>query len=244
MSAVKKYGSAFGMRTLRRIVPLASRRTSASARAQLGSTPDRPRVTLAMTGKNDRTAAIIILDSGLSEPEPGVEQRRERDDRDRAGGDGERQQHARACPPSGRPANATTTPAVTPMMNPPTASKSVDWADCAQREPLAVPVVDEGGQIADGAGRMNALSCRPRTIASQSDEPGDRDHDGRQVLARPARAEPRGGARRRRPAGRLRPTPGRGAHPTAPSARVRRDGRPRPRRRRPGRPRGAPRGPR
>ena len=67
LSAVKKYGSAFGMRTLRRTSPsLAAYERISSSDA--GSTPDRPRVTLAMTGKNDRTAAIIIFDSGFSRP--------------------------------------------------------------------------------------------------------------------------------------------------------------------------------
>ena len=126
-SAVKKYGSEFGTRTLRRMVPslAAYERMSSS---ELGSTPDRPRVMLAMTGKNDRTAAIIILDSGLSEPNQALNSGANAmigiaPAATATGSITERM-------PAQRVANkATTTPAETPMMNPPTASKIVDCAD-------------------------------------------------------------------------------------------------------------------
>ena len=52
----------------------------------------RPRTVLIMTGKKHRAAAIIALDSWLVEAEPVVEQRREGEDRDRAGRDRERHQ--------------------------------------------------------------------------------------------------------------------------------------------------------
>ena len=66
-SAVKKYGSALGMRSTRRIVPsdAAYERISSSA---AGSTWVSPRVTLTTTGKNTSTATIIIFDSGLRTP--------------------------------------------------------------------------------------------------------------------------------------------------------------------------------
>src|SRR6188508_3331890 len=65
--AVNRYGIEFGIRTLRRISPSDAAYERMSSRA-LGSAPDSPRVMLAMTGKNDRTAAIRILDSGLVSP--------------------------------------------------------------------------------------------------------------------------------------------------------------------------------
>ena len=66
-SAVKKYGSAFGMRRTRRIVPsdAAYERMSSSA---AGSTWVSPRVTLTTIGKKTSTATIIIFDSGLMTP--------------------------------------------------------------------------------------------------------------------------------------------------------------------------------
>ena len=65
--AVKKYGSAFGIRTFRRICHSLAAVDRISSRAA-GSTWTSPRVTLAMTGKNTRTAAIIIFASGFSSP--------------------------------------------------------------------------------------------------------------------------------------------------------------------------------
>src|SRR5688500_12298634 len=66
-SAVRKNGSAFGSRTLRRIVQseAAYERISSSAD---GSTWVRPRVTLIMIGKKTSSAAIIIFESGLVTP--------------------------------------------------------------------------------------------------------------------------------------------------------------------------------
>ncbi len=66
-SAVKKNGSAFGMRTLRSTAPgpAAYERISSS---EDGCTSTRPRVTLTTIGKNTSSDAIAIFESGLSTP--------------------------------------------------------------------------------------------------------------------------------------------------------------------------------
>src|SRR5207249_10109147 len=65
--AVKKYGRAFGTRSLRKIVQSLAAYDRMSSTAA-GSTSTRPRTTLAMTGKDTRIAAISALDNGLTRP--------------------------------------------------------------------------------------------------------------------------------------------------------------------------------
>ena len=129
-SAVKKNGSAFGIRTLRRTVHsvAAYDRISSSA---AGSTWTRPRVTLAITGKKTRIAAIIIFDSGLRTPNQlfisgakamiGIALAATA-----SGSSAARALIQRAV------AKATTTPAMVPIASPPTASTRVAWADGAR----------------------------------------------------------------------------------------------------------------
>ena len=240
LSAVKRYGSEFGIRTLRMIAPslAAYERISSS---ELGSTPDRPRVMFAITGKNDRTAAIIILDSGLSEPNQALNSGAKAmigiaPAATASGSITERIPAQRVA------SSATTTPAVTPMTNPPTASKSVDCADfhSGNRSPFQLSI--SADRIAEGAGRMKARSWRLRTIASHRTSPAIATTTaGRYSRARRADraavpgSDPRRAARRCR--SRRSPDGALGEGPARPT-------RPRPRHRPPGRPRGAPRGPR
>src|SRR5918995_1322062 len=67
LSAVKKYGSAFGTRTRQRMAQSDAAYERMSSRAA-GSTEVRPRVTLTTTGKKTSTATIIILDKGFRTP--------------------------------------------------------------------------------------------------------------------------------------------------------------------------------
>ena len=74
-------------------------------------------------------------------------------------------------PPHRAAAKATTTPAVVPIRNPPTASMIVFWADCqsGNRSPFQFSI--SAAMIADGAGRMNALRLARRIASSQTTSP-------------------------------------------------------------------------
>src|SRR3954468_1718261 len=148
LSAVNRYGSAFGTRTLRRIVPslAAYERISSSAPA---SAPDRPRVTFAITGKNDRTAAIIIFESGLVSPNHALNS----GDRAMIG-----IAFAATAIGSSRPratpqrlaTSATRMPAAVPIRNPPIASVSVLRAALETGKCVSFQYVPSAAAIDDG----------------------------------------------------------------------------------------------
>ena len=174
---------------------------------------------LAITGKNDRTAAIIIFDSGLSRPNQALNSGANAMIGMAPAATASGSMTAR-IPAQREAMNATATPALTPMMNPPTASMTVWRAESHSGKRTSSQLSIRAVRIADGAGRMKARSCRLRTIPSQSTSPATAITHRGQVLADGTRRAPgdaspgiRGGA----PDG-----AGGGAHPTAPSARVRR----------------------
>ena len=110
LSAVKKNGSAFGTRTLRRTVPL--------GRGVGAHQLERGRVDLDQAAghvdhhrEEDEDRGHHHLDSGFSEPEPVVHERGERDDRDRVRGDREREQRRPGRSPSARSRRPRATPA-------------------------------------------------------------------------------------------------------------------------------------
>ena len=135
-----------------------------------GSTPDRPRVTLAITGKNDRTAAIIILLSGLSRPNQVLNSGAKAMIGIALAAIASGSSSARAVPQRAA-RNATTTPAVVPMRKPPTASMIVLRAEAASGNRSPFQFSTSAAPIADGAGRMNELSPIPRMSTSHRTSP-------------------------------------------------------------------------
>src|SRR5687768_10674930 len=166
LSAVKKYGSAFGTRTRHRMdqSDAAYERMSSSA---AGSTEVSPRVTFTTTGKNTRTATIIILDSGLRTPNQLF----------MSGANamigtalapiaiGSRSSRAvtnRAVNP------ATTTPATVPIARPPSASKSVAAAALPIGHRPAPHEAESAPAISEGAGNGSPRRSMFWTTSSQS----------------------------------------------------------------------------
>ena len=195
-----------------------------------------------MTGKKLRTAAIIILDSGLSSPNQVLNSGAKAMigiafAATASGSRSARIEDQRAA------AKAKTTPVVVPMRKPPTASMIVFFADSNSGNRSPFQFSTSAATIADGAGRMNALEAEAADQRLPDDEPADRDErsparsPGRHAPARAARPGAAGDG---------------GAWPATPVAALTRP-RPRPscgavtgfrRRRRRRRRRGAPRGPR
>ena len=164
--AVKKYGKAFGIRTLRRICHSLAAVERISSMAA-GSTWTRPRVTFAMTGKNTRTAAMTILDSGFSSPNQlfisGAKAMIGTALAATARGSSTPRAVAQRAV-----ANATTTPATVPITRPPRASMSVAWADASRPNRVLFRFWTSAVTIADGRGRMNAWRPSPPTMSSHA----------------------------------------------------------------------------
>src|SRR3989304_1155090 len=179
LRAVKKYGRAFGIRTFLRIVPSPAAYERMSSNAA-GSTWVRPRVTLAITGKKTRTAAIIILDSGASTPNQLLKS-------------GAKAMIGTALAAtamgSSRPrvvaqrdvTNATATPAPVPRTRPPAASKSVAWAEANSGNCGLAQCSWSAAKMADGWGKMNALiESAPTTTSHRTSVPAATATEGRE----------------------------------------------------------------
>src|SRR5439155_13147513 len=164
--AVKKYGRAFGTRSLRKIVQSLAAYDRMSSTAA-GSTSTRPRTTLAMTGKNTRIAAIRALDNGLTRPNQLF-----------SSGAKAMIGTAFAATASGRripravtqrtDAKATRSPTVVPMTRPVSASWSVAVADGSNAKRPSAQFACSAARIAVGFGRTNAWRFSAPTTTSQS----------------------------------------------------------------------------
>ena len=158
----------------------------------------------------------------VGQPEPGVEQRREGDDRDGVGGDASGSSTPRAD--SQRDvANATATPAVVPIASPPSASMIVDRAAGSEREAAARSV---GTERRRDRGRPRQDE-RPQVERRDDQLPGHDRRPRRRGSRAGSRSRPASGgpSREARTAAARLDDPGAadGRHPTAPSAIVRSD---------------------
>ena len=120
--------------------------------------PDSPRVTLAITGKNTSTAAIIIFESGLSVPNQLF-----MSGANATIGDGvrrDRQRHERVARAMNRAVmRAAPRPAEVPMTSPPRPRRSSP-AMRSSASRVAVPVIVERPPIAEGRGKRKAFRSR------------------------------------------------------------------------------------
>ena len=124
-------------------------------------------MTLAMTGKNTRTAAIIAFESGLRTPNQLLKRGAKAMIGTAPAATATGSRTPRAVDQRDD-ANATTTPTTVPMTRPPIASRSVAAAEVssAKRVPSS-QFSPSAAMIAEGWGRMNALSASAPTMSSQ-----------------------------------------------------------------------------